>query len=673
MKRITGIGVGFAAIVLGGVLQAQEEAKKQPLKIRKVVLYKHGIGYFERRGRITGNQTVTLPFKATQMKDLLTSLFAVDTRGKVVGISYDSKDPIEKQLENILIRIPDGNVLTKLVAQLKGAQVEVRVGSEALRGRILGIEPVVTRSDKSVITKYKLVLYTGAGKIRQLELLELASLQILDEPLRKDLERILRISMKSKYADRKEVSIRFAGEGDREAVVGYTIETPIWKTSYRLLFKQGERPLMQGWAIVDNPTDEDWENVELTLVAGNPLSFVLDLYTPFYPSRPHIGLQSFLRNRSEGVPMFGEELENVGKAGRFVRAKEKARAPAGEPRPSLADMLSRSLTPVVQGTAVGELFAYTADAPVTVPRGKAALIPIVGERVEGARVLYYDAATSARPMNAYYLRNSTNLTLEAGPVTFFEAGTSLGEGLLRRELKPGMKEMIPYAIEAGVTIEPVVKQDRRPIHAAKLANGILTLTYYQLRDTEYRIHNQGGKDHVIYLDHPKRAPYELIEPSKNVEELPAAHRVRARAPAGKVTTLKVRERTETSSVVYVSNISPEQIRFYIEQPALSEKAKAFLKEIAKLKTEQADLKRKRGGLSAEQNRLARDEERYRNNIRVLGTSPKERELRDRYLDKLIRIDDRLGELRAEIRKTDVKLRQLESELARKIAGFKEEY
>jgi len=679
MKSRLWILAALIALVASSSLPAQDRPAGDAPKIKKVVLYKHGIGYFERRGPITGNQTVTLGFKASQMKDLLTSLFAVDSRGKVEGISYDSKDPIEKQLENILIRIPSTNVLTELVGQVKGAKVEVKFGSETVRGQVVGIEPVSSKSEDGTTTVYKLVLLAEGGTLRQLNLLELASLKFLDEPLQKDLERILDIHLKSKYADRKEVKIAFAGDGSREAVIGYTIETPIWKTSYRILF-EGEKPLMQGWAIVDNPTDEDWENVELTLVAGNPLSFVLDLYTPYYPSRPHLGLESFRADRDKAGP--GDAQGMAARRARYAEEAEKkakdeawreAPAPpeAAAPRPNLTEMLARSLEPVVQGTPVGELFAYTAAAPVSVPRGKAALIPIVGQRVEGERVLSFNPLTSSKAMNAFYLKNSTALTLEAGPVTFFETSTSLGEGLLRRELKPGMREMIAYAIEAGVSVEQVVKHDSKPIHRATLANGILTVLYYQFRETEYKLHNQGDKEMTLYLDHPKRAPFALVD-AKPEEELPEAWRLKVKLPAGKITSHTVRERTESSSAVYIIQTTPDQIRAYLNQPGLSAKAREFLERVAKLKGEMSELQRVRNGLATEYSQLSQDEQRYRSNISVLRDSAKERELRERYLQKLVEIDDRLGELRTKTQESDAKLRDLEASLSKMVSEFKEE-
>src|SRR6185436_5301347 len=275
-----------ACLSLGAFGQDQAA---QPLKVRKIVVYKHGVGYFEREGKVTGNQQVALTFKSAQMKDLLKSLFAVDLNGgQIATIQYDTKDPLSKQLEDILIHVPEENTLTAFLTQLKGAKVEATLAGEKVTGSVLGIEPVVRQTKDGTVTTYKLVLYAEGGKIQPIDLLEAQSVKLLDEGLQKDLARVLDIHLKAKHADRKSVVLNAVGQGERNVRVGYIIETPIWKTSYRLLFTDNGQPLLQGWAILENTTDEDWDQVDVSFVAGSPMSFVMDLYTAYYPQRSEI-------------------------------------------------------------------------------------------------------------------------------------------------------------------------------------------------------------------------------------------------------------------------------------------------------------------------------------------------------------------------------------------------
>src|SRR5262245_49707129 len=184
----------------------------QPLNVRKIVVYKHGVGYFEREGKVTGNQQVALTFKTAQMNDLLKSLFAVDLNGgQIATIQYDTKDPLSKQLEHILIHVPEENTLTAFLTQLKGAKVESTVAGEMTTGSVSGIEPIVKQTKDGTVTSYKLILYADGGKIQPIDLLEAQSVRLLDEGLQKDLARVLDIHLKAKHADRKSVVLNATG------------------------------------------------------------------------------------------------------------------------------------------------------------------------------------------------------------------------------------------------------------------------------------------------------------------------------------------------------------------------------------------------------------------------------------------------------------------------------
>src|SRR5204863_6871509 len=115
--------------------------------------------------------------------------------------------------------------------------------------------------------------------------------------------------------------------------VGYIIETPIWKTSYRLLFSDNAQPLLQGWAILENTTDEDWDQVEVSFVAGSPMSFVMDLYTAYYPQRAEIPVGVTASPRPEPLALkdkAGAAAPPAPSRARGVAEKKAAEAELGE-------------------------------------------------------------------------------------------------------------------------------------------------------------------------------------------------------------------------------------------------------------------------------------------------------------------------------------------------------
>jgi hypothetical protein len=680
---------GFAVVAAFAALSAlaAQEVKESKLGIRRIVLYKHGVGYFEREGAVQGTALVPLSFKTAQMKDMLKSLFAIDlSGGRISTIHYDSKDPVSKQLEEILFRVPEGSALTQFLAQLKGARVKVTVGSRATEGNVLGIEPVQTRTEDGVLTRHRLVLLRAAGGIEALDVLDASQIEILDENVVRDLQRMMDIYSRSRYADRKTVNLRAEGQGERRLRVGYIIETPIWKTTYRLLLdEKGGPPLLQGWAIVENRTDEDWDDVNLSFVAGSPMSFVLDLYTSYYPQRPVVSVGQGLAATPGGVPgpagpATGAPAERA-LAGRRARAagEERAKAEglapdaAAAPSPSLGELLEASNLPLAQGVAVGDLFSYVASGPVTIKQGQAALVPILLERVgKSERILYWRQDLSSHPSHAVLLDNSTALTLEKGPVTVFEGSTCLGEAMLPKTLKNGMHDVLCYALETAVEVEPRAESHARPVYKATLANGVMTLVHNQVQETTYKLRNKGGKAHAFHLDHSKAGgTYKLVEPKAPHEEFPGHLRFKIDLPATGETVFVVREEQQVSTQVAILNEATDRIRFYLQQTYLSDKTRQFLQGIVGLMEQRANLDRQLAAANEERTRLLQEQETVRRNMGALRDSPQERKLRDEYVERLTRALKRTDELEAQIQSATAQRQDLDRRLAAEVQAFQE--
>ncbi|RPH37871.1 MAG: hypothetical protein EHM91_14520 [Planctomycetota bacterium] len=337
------------------------------------------------------------------------------------------------------------------------------------------------------------------------------------------------------------------------------------------------------------------------------------------------------------------------------------------------EALMADLTPAFTGAEVGDLFAYQAKEKVSVKRGQAALVPILSERVDGGeRVLFYRGSASPRPMNAYYFKNSTALTLEAGPATVFDGSTCVGEGLMRKVLKKDMRDMIPFAVEAGVSIDRTVTHQPDPVTKGTVANGVVTLSYRQNYESVYSIKSRSGKDLVLYLDHPKTGSYTLAEPSKDVEEVDGHYRFKLDVKAGRTVELKVREGMPATTTFTLLRTPAETIRFHLQQRYLSEKAKGLLQALMASQGEINRLRASESDLVQERTRITEDEARMRQNLQVLRDTPAELEIRKKYLAQIEKAEARLDQVREEAKQTASTRQRLESELAKKVAEFQDE-
>lgn len=269
------------------VALAQTESSTPSLK--RVTLYKHGVGYFERQGKVNGDQQVTFLFDAAQMNDVLKSLVVLDlSKGKISSVTFDSTKPFDKRIEEFGIRLDASNAagLTSLLGQLKGARVEVRTGATPAIGTVVGIEKRVKYQAMERSEAQELVMVSEGGELRSIALDQIRGIKLLDTKVREDLEQYLSILQSTIHKNLRKLTISTTGQGERDLFVSYVVEAPVWKTTYRVVLDAKAKPFLQGWALVDNVQDEDWTNVTLSLVAGAPVSFIQDLQQPRYKQRP---------------------------------------------------------------------------------------------------------------------------------------------------------------------------------------------------------------------------------------------------------------------------------------------------------------------------------------------------------------------------------------------------
>src|SRR5215213_447479 len=261
------------------------------LPIRRVILYSNGVAYIERRGLVSGNAEINLSFKQSQVDDVLKSMLVLDLgQGKIGAVSYNSSAPTGARMAEIPFSVnpltPDGGGIAGVLAQLQGAKVSVTTSKGTFSGAILTVERKEVRAEKSTTIAPFLVIASESGEISTFDLNEIRSVKLLDEGTRRDLTEFANASASARRRDAKTISVTSEGTGQREMIVSYTIAAPIWKTTYRVVLDQEGKPFFQGWAIVDNISEEDWQDVQLSLVSGSPISFIQQLQKPFYRYRP---------------------------------------------------------------------------------------------------------------------------------------------------------------------------------------------------------------------------------------------------------------------------------------------------------------------------------------------------------------------------------------------------
>jgi len=258
------------------------------LPVTRVILYKNGVGYFEHAGQVRGSQDVNVDFTTAQLNDVLKSLTVLDLgKGRITGVSYNSNAPLERRLGSLHLPVGENPTTAQFLDALRGARLEVRDGSESASGRLLSIDEreIPIKGDQK-ITVDQISIVSDSGEVRVFELNPSTSVRVAEKDVNDEVGKYLSLVASTRDQDVRRMTISTAGEGERSLLVSYISEVPVWKSTYRIVIPNEGKPLLQGWAIVDNTVGEDWRNVELSLVAGAPQSFVQDLSQPYYTRRP---------------------------------------------------------------------------------------------------------------------------------------------------------------------------------------------------------------------------------------------------------------------------------------------------------------------------------------------------------------------------------------------------
>jgi hypothetical protein len=642
----------------------------EALKIRKVVLYKHGVGYFEREGRVTGDATVELAFKTAEVSDVLKSLTVLDLDGgHVSSISYDATTPPWKLLEDVAIHTPEGTGLLGLLPQLQGAEVEVALGSESVRGHVLGVDRVERRVDDTVLTSHRLSLLTSGGDALQIDLDDARSIRILDEKLRRDLDFYLRTQLASKKKDARVFTLFAQGQGERRLRVSYTLATPVWKATYRILLPEAgsvDEPLIQGWAVVDNTHDEDWDEVELSLVAGLPISFVHDLYSPRYLHRPVVEVRE---QASIAPPVVEEAFYEVGQMkmadSAFATGELPPMPAAAAPLMAPAMRAQRPVSSVEVQTRerqVGDLFQYAITRPVTIKRNQSALVPIVLEPFRGRGVLLYNAETHDRnPLSAVELENTTGLTLEGGPVTVIEGDTYSGEAMVET-IKPEETRLVPYSVELGVVVDSSSQVKTERVHRARISRGVLHAYAYEQQCVLYAAKNKSGRAKALYVEHRRNPGWGLVEPADAHETTPGFYRFKVDLVERGTTELKVSERREIESRYALVNATPETILDYRASRYIDDRVLEALQHVVELKERAARVDAQSAEANVQIATIANDQHRIRENLKSIGEAHDERRLRTTLVEKLLGQEQQLDALAARARELAAERQRLQQEI-----------
>jgi hypothetical protein len=660
------IGAVFFTVFTGPRLGAQAlrdrenqvrpaEAAEGTMPLRKITVYSSGVSFFEHSQVLNGPAVLRLPFKAAALNDALKSLLLRDPESVFPLISYSPEQGLPETLRSLGIDLSGSPGMAEILEKLRGEELEV-YAPDPIRGRIMALE--YRRAGDGGPAEPWLSLLGSQG-IRLLNLAEIDSIRFTSAELNADLERALDLIMASRNSQTRELIISLPGSGNRSVSISYVIPSPVWKVSYRLDLGNGSSApaRFQGWAIVDNDSDEDWRDVELSLAAGRPVSFIQNLYPPYYQNRPTLPLA--IAGSAAPVSYAGAVAESRqramanGLAEKSAVMDYSAEAPAFES----ASALARSAAPVpspealpVTGADLADQFSFTLSNPVSLDRRSSAMFPLSDTEISVRKFLIFSgvqAGLTVHPSLGAELNNTTGLRLPAGPITVYDGGSYAGDALLEF-LNRDEKRLISWGEDLSVTGTSSVSSTRT-VTAVSISGGVMTLNRRQSIEKTYRFKNTGPEAKTIVVEHPITSGAALAEPQNYDEATAAAYRFIREIPPGTGAAgeaeLRVREEIPLSQQISLASLTPAALLSYSTNQEIPADIRASLARAVELRRNVEDAERTRAETEARKNAQAAEQDRFRRNLEAAGNeTPQGQE----YLRRLTALDTEIDRLNGDL-------------------------
>ncbi len=676
MKAFRVFGISAVLAAFSFVPLAANADTSPPLK--RVSLSSAGVGYFEHEAQIDGPTTLTLTVPRDQIDDVLKSLVVTGSAGSAVSVRMPGSEPLSRSFRDFPFTPAGLTSPHQLLNELRGAEISIE-GSRKIQGKLMSAQPEVTTlgDGKTTTVQYRISVMTQAG-LQQAILQDIQSLRFEDEKLRDQMSRALELVASAQENGPRLLDITLSGEGKRTVRIGYVVSTPVWKVTYRVRLDKNDKAHLQGWAILENTSGRDWDNVSLTLLSGNPVTFRQPLYQAYYIDRPVVPVE--IPNRmlpmvdkgelnqqprqqlaKPAVPASPIVSNASNRAAQWdARSKESmnmvtASGPAGSeyaaeaPPPPAAEM-SESQTQIV----------FTLPEAQTIASGQSMMVPIISQEIPAIR---HTLLEGVKPVVAVEIANNTSTGLPPGAITFFDdTGSSsyLGDGQIGA-LPAGEKRLVGFAADLNVRImrDPTVSTTQ---HSASIADNIIHVKNKTRQTTTFRMKSSAPEKRIVVIDIPRNPGETLVEPkegSENVTLILNGYRIRHTLEAGKEETLNiVTESTgmETIGFDALQRLDRDSMDSYevwfTQNGAIDELTKKIFREIADIRKDAVEADEAIASLQEERETIVSEQERLRQN---LARVPSGSDLQKRYLKQMTQQEDRMEEI----------LRQIDTEKARK--------
>ena len=551
---------------------ATEDSKTLPVPpIKRIVLYNSGVGQLQHEVVIEGDKKVRLNFGEETVSDALKSLVVNDSGGSLQAIEYKAAPDLADIAAQTVGR---PMTVAQLLQSNRGEDVELAIGQETVRGKVYGVE---LRTDKEN-TYDALVLLSDDG-LRSFDLAKVDRLKFVKQDLRDQLNLALLGAVAAKQESQKPVDLAFKGDKKRTVKIAYVVDMPIWRMSYRMVFKDDQCQL-QGWAHVDNASGVDWDKIALDLRSGKPQAFHTDLFNPIAGRRQDVGTSvyeflndmlvaqqrfqapAFVRSGTTGRTNHGAGQSKPRGGGGFGGGAGGSFGGAGAPAKQEGVEIEDGFASNAESQQVARMVRYQLKDTISLGAGESAALPVFDRSFPAKKVSVMDvsAKRSGAPLFAVELTNDSGLAMLSGPVSVMQQGDFVGDGKLAR-VDVKQKSLIHYGVDRAVNVKslPVINTD--VYTSVVIDKKELVSKHLVSRQLGYQLRNLDTEDRTVMLklQHPDKTSFSKFAPDAYEQD---GRLLTFEVPvnAGQTKTFSVKfDRTDTRRSAWIETVDLLQI------------------------------------------------------------------------------------------------------------------
>ena len=685
----------FGRLVLAGLIFAIPglAAGQESLALKRVTLSSGGVGYFEYETQVDGNAEMSLSVRLDQVDDVLKSLIIRDSRSTAASLRLAGREPLSQIFRSLPIKQSSLASPSRLLNALKGSEVKVS-GGRTIQGRIVAVVAEKTKLGDGLLgqtTRHRVSLLTATG-LQHFILEESQSIQFTDPNTVSAVQKGLAAIEENRAQDKRTLHIRSSGTGQRTLSAGYVVRVPVWKTTYRMTLPplaEGNdfKVRLEGWAIIENMSAEDWNNVELTLVSGNPVTFHQSLYSAYYVNRPEVPIAvigRLLPRADKGAVATKSSAPAREKSESNIRRRmQRTESLGGRGRAmAAADLMSTATRPSVVLSPPRRLNATARDAatqvvfrlprPVSVKTGHSLSVRFLNREIPAERVSLYQPDTHTRhPLASVQIKNDAETGLPPGALTFYETSangalTYVGDAQLNA-LPVGESRILSYALDNKTTIDRETS-NRQSILKGKISNGLLEITRLSRTVTRYRIKLSAPEGRRLLIEQPRKAGWELTKPDvKTVSLTPRHYRIPHQMKPAATDTLDVILQRPHLRSYRLTSLSRADVLVYAGTEGFDPPMRKAFSTLASLKRDIDRKEKAHKRLEAERKRWANDQARIRSN---LSKVPRNSDIHRSYLRRLSAHEKKIESVMGKIDGARIALDKAKSDLSDFIQNLK---